>query len=348
MQFENKIVLYFLFIIPILVMIFYSYVQWRKKALERMGDVLLINKLMDRTSLKRKWIKFVLLAGACVFIILGLANLRLGSKKAKITGESAEIMICFDVSNSMLAEDVKPNRMVQAKLAAVQLVEKLAANKIGLIVFAGDSYVQMPLTSDARATLMYLNNINTGTIGNQGTAIGNAIETAIQAFANGGDAANKKGKAIIIITDGESHDANAVEMAKKAADADIKIITLGVGTSAGGPIPIRKGNMVDGFKKDKSGSVVLTKLNEPMLKNLAECANGIYMNLNMGKKVTQDVYAEINALDKTENDDYTFTEYANHFQLFLAIGLILLTIELFMSDKKPLWLEKVNLFDEKK
>lgn len=313
-----------------------------------MGDVDLINKLMDRTSLKRKWIKFSLLAGACLFIILGLANLRLGTKKAKITGESAEIMICFDVSNSMMAEDVKPNRMVQAKLAAVQLIEKLAANKIGLIVFAGDSYVQMPLTSDARAALMYLNNINTGIVGNQGTNIGNAIETAIQAFENGGDAESKKGKAIIIITDGESHDANAVEMAKRAADADIKIITLGVGTSAGGPIPIRKGNMVDGYKKDKAGSVVLTKLNEPMLKNLAESANGIYMNLNRGKMVTQDVYAEINALDKTDDDEYTFSEYANHFQLFLAIGLLLLTIELFMSDKKPLWLEKVNLFDEKK
>jgi len=348
MQFEHKIVLYFLFIIPFLVMIFYGYVQWRKKALVRMGDVDLINKLMDRTSLKRKWIKFSLLAGACLFIILGLANLRLGTKKAKITGESAEIMICFDVSNSMMAEDVKPNRMVQAKLAAVQLIEKLAANKIGLIVFAGDSYVQMPLTSDARAALMYLNNINTGIVGNQGTNIGNAIETAIQGFENGGDAESKKGKAIIIITDGESHDANAVEMAKRAADADIKIITLGVGTSAGGPIPIRKGNMVDGYKKDKAGSVVLTKLNEPMLKNLAESANGIYMNLNRGKMVTQDVYAEINALDKTDDDEYTFSEYANHFQLFLAIGLLLLTIELFMSDKKPLWLEKVNLFDEKK
>lgn len=346
MQFENPSILYLLAIIPILVLVYYGYIRWRKAAMQRMGDLHLMQQLMDRTSLKRKTIKFTLLLSACVFIILGLANLRMGSKKAKVTGESAEVMICFDVSNSMLAEDVKPNRLVQAKLAAVQLVEKLAANRIGLIEFAGESYVQMPLTSDARATLMYLNNISTGNVGTQGTAIGSAIETAMLAFENGGDSENKKGRAIIIITDGESHDENAVEWAKKAAAANIKIITLGVGTPVGGPIPIRKGNMVDGFKKDKQGNVVLTKLNEGMLRSLAEDADGIYMNLNMGKKVTQDVYTEINTLEKSKNVDYEYTEFANHFQFFLAIGLILIVLEFLLSDKRPKWLEKINLFDK--
>lgn len=313
-----------------------------------MGDAHLLNQLMARSSMKRKWIKFSILMVACVFIILGLANLRLGSKKQKVTGQSAEIMICFDVSNSMLAEDVKPNRLTQAKLSAAQLIEKLASNRIGLIVFAGESYVQMPLTADSRAALMYLNNINTGTINNQGTAIGGAIETAIMAFENGSEKDNKKGKAIIIITDGESHDENAAAMAKEAADNDIKIITLGVGTPTGAPIPVRKGSMVDGFKKDRQGNVILTKLNEQMLQAMALEADGLYMNVNGGKRVVDDVYDKIDSLDKTTDDTYEFTEYANHFQLFLGIGLLLLTIEFFMSDKKPKWLEKVNLFDEKK
>ncbi|MFZ1633459.1 MAG: VWA domain-containing protein, partial [Chitinophagales bacterium] len=172
MQFENKIAFYFLAIIPVLVMLFYAYINWRNKAITRMGDRALVEQLMQRNSVKRKWIKFMVLMGACLFIILGLANLRMGSKKQKVKGESAEIMICFDVSNSMLAEDVKPSRLAQAKLSAAQLIERLSSNRIGLIVFAGESYVQMPLTSDSRAALMYLNNINTGTITNQGTAIG--------------------------------------------------------------------------------------------------------------------------------------------------------------------------------
>jgi len=347
MQFENKIAFYFLAIIPVLVMLFYAYINWRNKAITRMGDRALVEQLMQRNSVKRKFIKFMVLMGACLFIILGLANLRMGSKKQKVKGESAEIMICFDVSNSMLAEDVKPSRLAQAKLSAAQLIERLSSNRIGLIVFAGESYVQMPLTSDSRAALMYLNNINTGTITNQGTAIGSAIQTALDAFENGGDKDNKKGKAIIIITDGESHDNNAVEMAQEAADRDIKIITLGVGTSTGAPIPMRKGNVVDGFKKDRQGNVILTKLNEPMLQNMATDANGLYMNLSSGKKVIDDVYDEIDALDKTTDDTYEFTEYANHFQLFLGIGLFLLTLEFFLSDKKPKWLEKVNLFDDK-
>ena len=348
MEFENKIMLYGLAVIPLLLLVFYAYVAWRIKALAKMGDQHLLEQLMNRTSMKRKWIKFSLLLAACAFIILGLANLRLGSKKQKVKGESAEVMICFDVSNSMLAEDVKPNRLAQAKLSTAQLIEKLASNKIGLIVFAGESYVQMPLTSDSRAALMYLNNINTGTIANQGTAIGSALETAIMAFDNGGEKDSKKGKAIIIITDGESHDDNAETMAKEAADNDIKIITLGVGTPTGAPIPVRKGNTVNGFKKDREGNVILTKLNEKMLQQLATEADGVYMNLNGGKKVVQDVYEQIDALDKTADDTYQFTEYANHFQLFLGIGLFLLTLEFFMSDKKPKWLEKVNLFDEKK
>ena len=266
----------------------------------------------------------------------------------KFAYESAEVIICFDVSNSMLANDVKPDRLTQAKLTTSQLIEKLSANKIGIIVFAGQSYVQMPLTRDSRAALMYLNTINTGMVSSQGTEIGKAIETALVEFETGGEEGSKKGKAIIIITDGESHDANAVEMAKEAAKKNIKIITLGVGTKNGGPIPLKNGNRSDGFKKDKQGNIVLTKLNEQIMQELATESNGLYMNVSEGRKVVQKVYEEIDALDKTKDDSFEFSEYANHFQIFLGIGLLLMTLEFFISDKKPKWLEKINLFDAEK
>ena len=348
MKFENSTYLYLLFLLPAVVVLFYYYISWRKKAIKKLGDEQLINRLMPQNSLKRKWIKISLLLLSLACFVIGLANLRMGSKKQKITGESAEVIICFDVSNSMLANDVKPDRLTQAKLTTSQLIEKLSANKIGLIVFAGQSYVQMPLTRDSRAALMYLNTINTGMVSSQGTEIGKAIETALVEFETGGEEGSKKGKAIIIITDGESHDANAVEMAKEAAKKNIKIITLGVGTKNGGPIPLKNGNRSDGFKKDKQGNIVLTKLNEQIMQELATESNGLYMNVSEGRKVVQKVYEEIDALDKTKDDSFEFSEYANHFQIFLGIGLLLMTLEFFISDKKPKWLEKINLFDAEK
>ena len=164
MKFENSTYLYLLFLLPAVIVLFYYYISWRKKAIKKLGDEQLINRLMPQNSLKRKWIKITLLMLSLACFVIGLANLRMGSKKQKITGESAEVIICFDVSNSMLANDVKPDRLTQAKLTTSQLIDKLSSNKIGLIVFAGQSYVQMPLTRDSRAALMYLNTINTGMV----------------------------------------------------------------------------------------------------------------------------------------------------------------------------------------
>ncbi len=348
MSFERPDILYLLILLPALLLMYWWYLRWRTARIRKIGNSELIRDLMFRDSDKRRWIKYSLQLLGITFLILGIANLRQGSKEQKVSGESAEVIICFDVSNSMLAEDVKPNRLTQAKFTASELIEKLAANKVGLVVFAGNSYVQMPLTRDARAAMMYLNTINTTSVPTQGTAIGSAIETAMLSFENGGEKDDKKGRAIIIITDGESHDDNAEEMAKKAASEGIKIITLGVGTSTGGPIPLRKNNNIEGFKKDRSGNIVLTKLNEQMLNDLATDADGVYMNLAEGKRVIQEVYKTIDELDKTVDGDFEFTEYVNHFQLFLGIGLFLLILEFLMTDKKPKWVEKIDLFDDEK
>lgn len=345
MAFEHPYILSLLFAIPVLIGVFLWYLRWRKHTITKVGDNELVLQLMDNPSQVRKWVKFCLLLGAFTCIVIGLANLRVGMKKEKATNANAEVIICFDVSNSMLAEDVKPNRLGQAKFAAAQLIDELAANKIGLIVFAGSSYVQMPLTRDARASLMYLDGISTGSVPTQGTAIGSALELAMMAFEEGGESDADKGRAIIIITDGESHDENAVDMAKKAAAANIKVITLGVGTSEGAPIPVRKNGMVEGFKKDRQGNVVLTRLDENLMAELAEAADGEYRNIGDGKKVISDVGTIIDGLDKTFDGEYVFNDYANHFQLFLGLGLLLLVIEYLLSDRKPEWVKKVKIFD---
>ncbi len=347
MQFENIKYLYILGAIPLVLIFFFIAVQWRKNAIKELGDQHLVYELMPRFSMVRKFWKLLFLLLALTSFVIALANLRMGSKREKVQREGSEVMICFDVSTSMLAEDLKPDRLTRAKILVSQLIDKLASNKIGLIVFAGRSYVQVPLTIDSRAVLMYLNIIDTKMVPTQGTAIGNAIETSLIAFENGGENKSvvKKNRAIIIISDGESHDEDALEMAAKAAEKNIKIITIGVGSTQGAPIPVRKGLNSTDFKKDSDGNIVLTKLNAQMMQQLSAAGNGFYMNIEQGKNVIQKISDEIAKLEKEKGEDYEYTAYQNHFQLFLALGLFFLAAEFFMSDKKLLFFSRFKLFN---
>ncbi|MBC8047698.1 MAG: VWA domain-containing protein [Fimbriimonadaceae bacterium] len=347
MQFEHPIYLYVLCAIPVVLVFFFITLQWRKAAIKKIGDPALVKSLMERNSQLRKFIKLLFLILALTCFSFALANLRMGSKKEKAQKEGSEIIICFDVSRSMLAEDIKPDRLTRAQILVSQIIEALAGNKIGLVVFAGKAYVQMPLTVDARATLMYLNTINTSMVQTQGTNVGEAIQVAMEVFENGSSDNKKENKAIIIISDGESHDGVALEMAEKAATENIKLITIGVGTAQGAPIPTKRGGVTD-FKKDKNGNIVLTKLNEQALQQIAEAGEGKYLNLNEGSNVLKHVKEAINSLEKDKGEMYEFTEYQNHFQLFLILGLCFLTIEFFMSDKRWLWIQKINVFETTK
>jgi Ca-activated chloride channel family protein len=349
MQFEHTNALYLLSLIPFMLVLYVFTAQWRRAAIKTMGDSELMYRLMQRFSPKRKFLKLVLLLVAFTAFVIALANLRMGSKKEKIQNTGSEVIICFDVSRSMLTEDMKPNRISRAHVLAEQLVESLAGNNIGLVVFAGKAFVQMPLTVDAGTAKVFLSSINTNMIQAQGTNISEAIQVAIQLFDNGSknDDKAKNKRAIILITDGESHDDDALEMAHHAAEKGIKLITIGVGTPQGGPIPIQKGNAVE-FKKDNEGNIVLSKLNASALEDIARAGNGIYMNLAGGNNVMRDVRKEIDTLDKETGATYEFTEYQNHFQLFLVLGIVFLTAEFFMSDKKPQWLDKINIFGKTK
>lgn len=348
MEFENIQYLYLLLVIPVLLLLFVLLFTWRKKAIAKMGDAHLVLEMMQRYSAKRKILKFVLLCIALISFTIALANIRMGSKREKVKAEGSEVIICFDVSRSMLAEDVKPDRLTRAKILASQIIDKLEGNKIGLIVFAGQSYVQMPLTVDTRAALMYLNTVNTDMVQTQGTAIGAALQNAQITFANGSEDANgnKKNKAVIIITDGENHDEDAMQMAEQLASENIKIITVGVGSASGAPIPAKAGSNTSDFKKDADGNIILTKLNETMLQQMAETGGGIYVNLDQGKTAINEIEKEIATLEKDEGNQFEYTEYAYHFQLFLAIGIAMLILEFLLSDKHSQWFSRFKIFDE--
>lgn len=345
MQWEHPTYLYLLLVLPVLLGLFIWSLRVRKEQVRRMGDPDLVSRMMQHYSISRRWWKTILLLLALGCFILAAANLRMGSRREKVQAKSSEIILCFDVSRSMQAEDIQPDRLTRARILAAQIIESLSGNKIGLIVFAGKAYVQMPLTVDTRAALMYLNTVNTDMVQTQGTAIGDALQTALTAFEQGG-VRQGNNQAIILITDGESHDDNALSMAAEVADANIPIIAIGVGTAKGAPIPVRTGNSTD-YKKDSEGNIVLTRLNEQMLQELAVAGNGTYLNLDGGRSVLQTVEKEIAALDKDAGQEYNFAEYRSHFQVFLLAGILFLLLELVVSDKGSRIFKKWIMYPQK-
>jgi Ca-activated chloride channel family protein len=340
MQWEAPTYLWLLAIAPVLLLLFWWGMWQRRRQLRRLGDESLIQALMEGYSTSRRWLKTILSLLALACFVLALANLRMGSKREKAVAKSSEVIICFDVSSSMQATDVNPDRLTRARILAADIIQALAGNKVGLVVFAGNSYVQMPLTVDTKAALMYLNTLSTDMMNNQGTAIGDALETARIAFEQGGELEGKS-RAVVIITDGETHDDAARTAAEELAQQNVRIITIGVGTPKGAPIPVMSRRGLSDYKKDKDGNIVLSKLNEAMLTELADLGNGRYMNLNEGKSVVRKVKEDVEGLDKSSGQEYTYAEYKNHFQIFLLLGIVLLLLEYMLSDKGSRWMRKL-------
>jgi Ca-activated chloride channel homolog len=334
--------LYLLLIIPLLVLLF-VYARIRKrKALAGFGDPRLIARLMPEYSAPRQMIKFILWSLAWVLIVLGMADPQTGSKLEKIKRKGVDMVFALDVSNSMLAQDVTPNRLERAKQAIVHLLGKLENDRVGLVAFAGKAYTQMPLTTDYSATRLFLSNINPGMIPVQGTAIGDAIETAANGFGN-----TKQSKAIVIITDGENFEDNAVEAARAAAGKGIRVYTIGIGLPEGAPIPVYSGNTQIGYKKDASGITVITRLNEAMLQEIAAAGKGLFVRANNSQSGVQEVFDQINKLEKTEYNAAFFSDYEDRFQFFIAAALLLIFAELLIADRKGRLAGKIQLFGSK-
>jgi Ca-activated chloride channel family protein len=334
--------LYLLLIIPLLVLLFAYARQRKKKALSSFGDFGLVMRLMPEYSGTRQVLKFIIWSVAWIFLVIGISDPQTGSKLEKIKRKGVDMVFALDVSNSMLAQDITPNRLERAKQAIVHLLGKLETDRVGLVIFAGKAYIQMPLTTDYSATRLFLSNINPGMVPVQGTAIGDAIETSASCFGN-----TKQSKAIIVITDGENFEDNATEAARAAASKGIRVYTIGIGLPEGAPIPVYSGNTQIGYKKDASGTTVITRINEPMLQDVAKAGNGIFVRANNSQSGVQEVFDQINKLEKAEYNEAFFSDYEDRFQFFILAALILILGEVLIADRKGRLAGKIKLFSNK-
>ncbi len=343
LKYEHIEFLYALGILPVLFVLFLLALNWRKRALKRFGEQRLIKKLMPMASSYKIKLKFFIYIIAIAALVIGLANPQIGSKMEEVKREGVDLMIAVDLSNSMLSEDLQPNRLLRAKQAISRLIDRLEGDRIGLVVFAGEAYVQLPITTDYSAAKLFLSTINTNIISTQGTAIGKAIELSLKSF----DFENAQSKAIIIITDGENHEDDATEMAEQAAEKGVFVHTIGMGSIDGGPIPIKnRYNQLQGYRKDKQGNTVITKLNESMLQDIAQSGGGSYIRANNTQSGLDALFKEINKMEKKEIGSKIFSDYKDRFQIFIGFALLLLVIDLFILERKNKWSNKINLFED--
>ena len=301
----------------------------------------MFSRIASDSSGAKRWIKMLLMTVAMSSVIIALANPQIGMRLEEVKQEGVDIFIALDVSLSMKAEDVKPNRLAKAKYEIGNLIDRLGGDRIGLIVFSGESYVQFPLTTDYSAADIFLDAVDVESVPTPGTAIGSAVEQAAKSF-NWDD---RTKKVLVIITDGENNEGDAVAQSEDAAKKGVLIYTIGMGSPEGAPIPIydASGHQVD-FKRDRSGNVVLTKLDEATLEKIAALGNGKYYHASNTQDELDAIYKEVNALQKSEFGTKQFTDFEDQFQYFVALGLLLLLIEVLVSDKKISWLDKINPF----
>lgn len=338
-RFANPYYLYALVFIPVFWIMHMLLRRWKRRSALRLGDHDVVLRLTEGVSKVRQQVKFIAVIIAWAMLCIGLANPQIGSRMENVKRKGIDLVIALDVSNSMLAQDIKPNRLERSRQAISGLINKLRGDRLGIVVFAGKAYMQMPLTTDYAAARLFLSTLNTNLIPVQGTAIGDAIELSANSFEE-----NDHNKAIVIITDGENHQGDAVEAAKNAAEKGIMVYTIGMGLQEGGPIPLYENNRQVGFKKDKQGNTVVTKLNSSMLQQIADAGNGIYVRANNSRAGLDRVFDEINALEKSEIESRVFTDYEDRFQYFIAIALVFLIFEMLLMSRKGKFLSSVDFF----
>lgn len=344
-QYDEKIYFYLLTIIPVMVVLFVLLQIWKKRAQKKFAIQPLLKRLTPNKSDLKSSLKFILLLLGLALLILGLVNPKIGTKLETVKREGVDIVFAVDVSKSMLAEDIAPNRIEKAKRLVSEIISQLASDRIGIIAYAGQAFPQLPITTDYGAAKMFLQSMNTDMLTSQGTAINQAITLATTYY----DDEDQTNRVLFIISDGEDHSEDATqEVVEEATNAGIKIFTIGVGKTKGAPIPLKRKGVVESLKKDRQGEVVITKLNEVILRNIAENGNGEYIDgTNTDEAVTY-IKEQLNQMDKTEFESKQFAEYKDQFQWFLSGGLLLLFLDIFILDKKTTWLQKLNLFNEKR
>jgi len=337
-RFANPEYLDALYIIPVLILLYWLYRKNRSKLLQNFSERKLHNVLFPSFSGIKNTIKFSIIIISLCFLIIAAANPQVGTKMEEVKQTGIDVFILLDVSLSMQAEDIKPNRLERAKFQIANLIDKLKGDRIGLVIFAGEAYVQIPLTTDYSAANLFLSAVDLNSVPQPGTAIASAINLALKSF----DKSVSTQKAIVLITDGEDHEGDINKAVSDAVSMGVKLYAIGLGSPDGAPIPLfdSRGNQV-GFKKDKSGNIVLTKLDEETLKQIASAGGGEYYRGSNYEDYLDKIYKELSQLDKTEFGVKKVTDYEDRFYYFLAPAILLLFVEFFISENKNRWISNI-------
>ena len=339
-RFANIEVLWLLMTIPVFVAAYIWYTRRKRRELETFGDAELMEQLMPNASRVRPTVKFSILMVALTLLIVAAARPQFGQSERTEKRQGIEVIVALDISNSMMAEDVAPNRLDRAKQMLSKLMDNMVNDKVGLVVFAGDAFVQLPITCDYVSAKMFLNTIKPDLIKTQGTAIGQALSTSIRCFGEQSEAS----RAIILITDGENHEDDAVAVAKRAKEAGIQVLVVGIGKPEGSPIPIPGTN---NFIKDRQGNVVVSKLNEEMCREIAQAGGGLYVRCDNSNTATRAIQKELDKLATQEIETQVYTDYNEQFQSFALIALLLLVVDFFIFSRKNKAITRLDIFGEK-
>ena len=341
-QLEEKIWFWVLAVIPVIVLFFLVLQFWKYRTQRKFADKELLKRLSPNTSFFKSVLKIIVLCLAFACLAIALVNPKVGTKLETVKREGVDIVFAVDVSKSMLAEDIAPNRLEKAKQLVTQIINNLASDRVGIIAYAGKAFPQLPITTDYASAKMFLQNMNTDMLSSQGTAINEAIRLATTYF----DDEEQTNRVLIIISDGEDHSEEAASLAEEANEAGIRIFTIGVGDVNGGPIPERRNGVIANYKKDSQGETVITRLDEETLKSIASLANGVYINGKNTNEVVETISEILNAMDKKEFETKQFSDFKDQFQWFLGFAVFFLLLDIFLLERKTAWLKKLNLFNE--
>ena len=340
-QIEEPIYFYYLAIIPVIVVLFLLAFWWKKRTQKKFTDNALLEKLAPNKSTFKAVLKLVFLVIGISFLVISLVNPKMGTKLKTVKREGVDVVFALDVSKSMLAEDIAPNRLEKAKQIISKIIDKLGSDRVGIIIYAGNSYPLLPITTDHAAAKMFFQNASPDMVSSQGTAINEALNLA-KTYYNNDEQTNRF---LIIISDGEDHQEETKQVAQNMSEEGVKVYTIGVGTEKGGPIPIKVSGSLVGYKKHK-GETVVTRRKTEVLEDIANAAGGRYIDGNKTEKPVDFIENLIANAQKNEFETKQFSDYKDQFQWFIGIGIFFLLIDVFFLDKKTKWIKKIDLFNE--
>jgi len=341
-QLDQPIYFYVLLAIPVLALLFIGVLIWKSRTQARFAPSNLLKRLSPDRSIFKSILKFIILSLAIMCFSFALVNPKIGTKIETVKREGVDVVFALDVSKSMLAEDIAPNRLEKSKQLVTQIINSLAGDRVGIIGYAGSAFPQVPITTDFSSAKLFLSSMNTDMVSSQGTAITEAVRLA-ETYYNDEEQTNR---VLFIISDGEDHEGNVESIVKEASELGIKTFTIGVGTVGGAPIPIKRNGIVQYYKRDENNEQVITKLDVATLENVAELGNGKFIDGSSTKNVVEEVTAILNGMDKKEFEAKQFTDFKDQFQWFLGGALFLLFLDVFLLERKTAWLQKLNLFNE--